>query len=270
MARLHELLAAALVGGVAGGTLIWFAERTAPSSTIRIELDSKPAAVSSNVAGKYQILPAQHDVLSPVNNSGITTVMVNTGSSQGNNFQEPGVHQEAGSGQFLDDPSISDRRSVTAVQTVAILNRTQGTAPGLAQLRQAPPSEPHHNSTDFALSFALQAADPYIKEGFTVREDFWGGDLPVQTTKAILHQLFKGNEYWFWMGSDQPKAKISIHVYDSAGNLAEVEAFQEEKKGGTTAGARVIPKKTESYYLIVEVEKSPDERTNWALAYGFR
>ena len=27
------------------------------------------------------------------------------------------------------------------------------------------------------LSFALEAADPYVKEGFTVREDYWGGDL---------------------------------------------------------------------------------------------
>jgi hypothetical protein len=125
---------------------------------------------------------------------------------------------------------------------------------------------PTHATIDDALSFALEAADPYVKEGFTVREDYWGGDLPVKTTKAIVHQLFKGNEYWFWMGTDQKKAKISVHVYDSEGNLAESESFQKEQK----AGARVVPKKTGSYYLIVEVEKSPDERTYWSLAYGFR
>jgi hypothetical protein len=68
------------------------------------------------------------------------------------------------------------------------------------------------------------------------------------------------------MGTDQKKAKISVHVYDSEGNLAESESFQKEQK----AGARVVPKKTGSYYLIVEVEKSPDERTYWSLAYGFR
>jgi hypothetical protein len=140
---------------------------------------------------------------------------------------------------------------------VAVVCLTLGAGPALGTI-------------DDALSFALEAADPYVKEGFTVREDYWGGDLPVKTTKAIVHQLFKGNEYWFWMGTDQPKAKISVHVYDSEGNLAEVEAFQKEKKGGVVAGARVIPKKTGSYYLIVEVEKSPDERTFWSLAYGFR
>lgn len=119
---------------------------------------------------------------------------------------------------------------------------------------------------DDALSFALEAANPYVKEGFTVREDYWGGDLPVKQSKAIVHQLFKGNEYWFWMGTDTAKAKISVHIYDSEGNLAEVEQWQKPHK----AAARIVPKKTGSYYLIVEVESSPEERTHWALSYGFR
>lgn len=123
---------------------------------------------------------------------------------------------------------------------------------------------------DDSLSLALEAADPFVKAGFSVREDYWGGDLPVKTTKAIVHQLFKGNEYWFWMGTDIKASKISVHVYDSEGNLAEVEAWQKPLKDGQSAAARVVPKKTGSYYLIVEVEKSPEERTHWALAYGFK
>lgn len=130
-------------------------------------------------------------------------------------------------------------------------------------------AQPALATIDDALSFALEAADPYVKEGFTVREDYWGGDLAVKSTKAIVHQLFKGNEYWFWMGTDVKSAKISVHIYDSEGNLAEVEAFDSTKKPHMAA-ARVVPKKTGSYYLIVEVEKSPEERTTWSLAYGFR
>ena len=120
---------------------------------------------------------------------------------------------------------------------------------------------------DDALSYALEAADPYVKEGFTVREDYWGGDLPVKQKKAIVHQLFKGNEYWFWMGTDVESAKISIHVFDADGNPAEVQTWQNKPH---MAAARVVPKTTGSYYLIVEVEKSSQERTHWALAYGFR
>jgi len=123
-----------------------------------------------------------------------------------------------------------------------------------------------HATVDDALSFALEAADPYVKEGFTVREDYWGGDLPVKQQKAIVHQLFKGNEYWFWMGTDVENARISVHVYDSDGNLAEVENWQKAHM----AAARVVPKTTGSYYLIVEIEKSDRERTHWSLAYGFR
>ena len=126
--------------------------------------------------------------------------------------------------------------------------------------------QPAGATIDDALSFALEAADPYVKEGFTVREDYWGGDLAVKATKAIVHQLFKGNEYWFWMGTDTKEAKVSIHIYDSEGNLAEVEAWSKPH----FAAARVVPKKTGSYYLIVEIEKSPADRTTWSLAYGFR
>ena len=34
--------------------------------------------------------------------------------------------------------------------------------------------------------------------------------------------------------------------------------------------AETYAKRTGTYYLLVEVEKSPDERTVWSLAYGFR
>lgn len=119
---------------------------------------------------------------------------------------------------------------------------------------------------DDALTMALEAAQPAVKEGFTVREDYWGGDMPAKQPKPIAHQLFKGNEYWFWMGTDTKGAKISVHVYDNQGKLVEDEARQ----SGQTAVAHVKPKRTGTYYLLVEVEKSPEERTTWSLAYGFR
>ena len=126
---------------------------------------------------------------------------------------------------------------------------------------------PAQATIDDALSFALEAASPYVKEGFTVREDYWGGDLGVKQQKAIVHQLFKGNEYWFWMGTDIENARISVHIYDSEGNLAEAESWQNKPH---MAAARIVPKATGSYYLIVEIKKSPEDRTRWALSYGFR
>jgi hypothetical protein len=69
------------------------------------------------------------------------------------------------------------------------------------------------------------------------------------------------------MGTDLASAKITVHIYDSEGNLAEAESWQNKPH---MAAARIVPKKTGSYYLIVEIQKSPEERTRWALAYGFR
>ncbi len=122
-------------------------------------------------------------------------------------------------------------------------------------------------SVDDAQSFALQAAEPYVKEGFQVREDYWGGDLGVGEKKAVRQQLFKGNEYWFWLGTEVEKAKVSVHIYDSEGKLAEQPDSWEK---GHFAGAHIIPNATASYFIIVTVEESEEERTHWALVYGFR
>ena len=105
-------------------------------------------------------------------------------------------------------------------------------------------------SVDDAQSFALQAAEPYVREGFQVREDYWGGDLAAGEKKAVRQQLFKGNEYWFWMGTE----------------VEQPDSWQK----GHFAAAHVVPTSTDSYYIIVAIEESPEERTHWALVYGFR
>ena len=122
-------------------------------------------------------------------------------------------------------------------------------------------------SVDDAQSFALQAAEPYVKQGFQVREDYWGGDLGSGEKKAVRQQLFKGNEYWFWLGTEVDRAKVSVHIYDSDGKLAEEpDSWAKDH----LAAAHIIPKSTGSYFIIVSVEDSPAARTHWALVYGFR
>ncbi|MFL6540171.1 MAG: hypothetical protein ACJ8HU_05380 [Chthoniobacterales bacterium] len=123
-----------------------------------------------------------------------------------------------------------------------------------------------HATVDDAQAFALQAAEPYVKDGFQVREDYWGGDLGAPEQKAVKQQLFKGNEYWFWLGTEVDKAKISVHIYDAEGKLVENDSWQKSK----FAAAHVTPQTTGSYFIIVSVEESPEERTHWALVYGFR
>ncbi len=122
------------------------------------------------------------------------------------------------------------------------------------------------STVDDALSMAHEAAMPYVKKGFAIREDAWGGDLGVKDQQAVTAQLFKGNEYWFLLGTDVRNASLSVHIYDAEGHLAESEFFQKKN----FAGAMIVPKKTGTYYAIVTVEKSPRERTHWALVYGYK
>jgi len=121
-------------------------------------------------------------------------------------------------------------------------------------------------TVDDALSFAYEAATPYVKQGFSMREDAWGGDLGVKDQKAVTAQLFKGNEYWFLTGTDARNAVVTVSVYDSNGKLVQTDAWQR----GRFSGAKVVPARSGTYYAIVTVHKSPDERTRWALVYGYK
>jgi hypothetical protein len=121
-------------------------------------------------------------------------------------------------------------------------------------------------TVDDALSFAYEAALPYYKQGFSIRKDAWGGDLGVHDRKAVSSQLFKGNDYWFLMATDVKGASLSVHLYDDQGNLVETESWQK----GRFAGARVSPKATGTFFAIVQILKSPEERTPWALVYGYK
>jgi hypothetical protein len=119
---------------------------------------------------------------------------------------------------------------------------------------------------DDALSFAYEAADPYARQGWVIREDAWGGDLGAGEKKAVTAQLFRGNSYIFFLGTDVTGASLRVNLYDSAGNLAESKSWQR----GRFAYAEIKPRATGTYYAVVEVLSSPEERTGWALVYGFK
>ncbi len=128
-------------------------------------------------------------------------------------------------------------------------------------------------TVDDALSFAYEAALPYYKKGYSIRKDAWGGDLALHQRKAVSAQLFKGNDYWFFMASDVKGSSISVHIYDDKGNLVDAESWQHGSSAsvpGPSAGVRVTPKATGTFFAIVQILKSPEDRTPWALVYGYK
>src|SRR5438552_3356314 len=66
-------------------------------------------------------------------------------------------------------------------------------------------------TTVYARAWAILAAEPYVKKGFHVREDYWPGELASGERKMVRQQLFKGIVYWFLMGTEFVYATLSVH-----------------------------------------------------------
>jgi hypothetical protein len=119
---------------------------------------------------------------------------------------------------------------------------------------------------DDAHSRAMEAAVPAVKEGYLVRQEYWAGTVVVRQPSVVKHQLFKGNSYWFWLGSDEDSAQVTVHVYDSDGKLVDADAWQR----GNMAAVKVVPKKTGTYMIVFSIEQSKAKKNRWALAYGYK
>ena len=119
---------------------------------------------------------------------------------------------------------------------------------------------------DDAHSRAMEAAVPAVKEGYLVRQEYWAGALATKQPSVVKHQLFAGNSYWFWLGSDEDSAQVTVHVYDPAGKLADAESWQR----GNTAAVRIAPKTTGTYFIVFSIEQSKAKKNRWALAYGYK
>lgn len=123
-----------------------------------------------------------------------------------------------------------------------------------------------HAINDEGIALAMEAAFPYVKDGFKVRMDTWSGKMKAGDQKLIKHQLFRGNEYWFWAATSFPKAKATIGIYDAKGNSVALESFSKDGK----TGVRVLPKKNGSYFIWIKVESDDFKEVDWGVIYGYR
>ena len=112
--------------------------------------------------------------------------------------------------------------------------------------------------------------DRDLKQGYTLRADTWGGDLPVDGAKRIGYTLLRGIDYHFYAYAVTKGAKISFHIQDRDGGIVEAHGWQKQKEGACFAGADIIPTTTGSYYLVVKVEQSTADRTEWSLVYAYK
>lgn len=125
---------------------------------------------------------------------------------------------------------------------------------------------PVHATVDEAHDHAMEAATPFVEQGYTVREDYWNGEVESGQRLAIRHQLFKGNEYAFWLGTANSGCELELAVYDDKGQPVHME----RKEDKYTVSIRVNPPRTGTYTVVFSVKSKKERGVTWALAYGYR
>ncbi len=128
------------------------------------------------------------------------------------------------------------------------------------------PVLPVFATIDDAHSFAMEAAIPFVKKGFIVREDYWNGEVKSGQRLMVKHQMFKGNEYAFWIGCPEDDAEFELTVLDEKG----VEIALDFTASQYFASMRVNPPRSGTYTVIFSVSSKSSKSLYWALAYGYR
>lgn len=123
-----------------------------------------------------------------------------------------------------------------------------------------------HATVDESHDFAMEAAVPFVEEGFIVREDYWNGEVKSGQKLMITHQLFKGNEYAFWLGTSQEGVTLDMKVFDEKNQPVQIKPTADK----FFMSVRVNPPKTGTYKIVFELKSKKEPSVLWALAYGYR
>jgi hypothetical protein len=268
MTRKPSLVLNAIVSAAIGAGVMWLLMRDGTSAP-RYSGSARSAADSGadnrgRIGVPERFVERSEDVPGVEIGSLPQAVTSSTGPAKPPATKLPPVAE--GPGESTRTRATSSPSAIPVVYQLRANNET-----GRVSAISTPISRATQNGIATALANAEQFAAPFEKEGFTRREDYWGGILDARD-KAITQQLFRGNEYWFCAGTDVLGAEIDAHVYDSDGNLVET-AHQE---GPRAAAVRVNPKNSGAYYVIVsgraaaELSLPAGQAVHWAVTYGYR
>jgi hypothetical protein len=123
-------------------------------------------------------------------------------------------------------------------------------------------------NVDDAKAAADLAAETAVKEGFAKREEHWSGLAKSGALKGVKAQLFKGNEYYFWLGCGHEEVTVTLAIYDLKGKLVSTQGADFAKG----KSVKVTPPATGAYVVKFSVVNKKDAKVSvdWALTYGYR
>jgi hypothetical protein len=103
---------------------------------------------------------------------------------------------------------------------------------------------------------------------FVLRESSWSGVIDPGKARLIQLQLFKRNEYHFWMAVPDRKAGVNVNVYDGKGGLVESENVTYD--AGNVASVIVRARETGVYYLRISLQTTVETPQKWSVIYAYR
>ncbi len=123
-------------------------------------------------------------------------------------------------------------------------------------------------SVDDAKAAADTPTEQAIRQGFAKREEHWSGQAKTGAAKGVKAQLFKGNEYIFWLGVGQDDVTVTMDIYDAQGNKLTSQTTDITRGKSAT----ITPPATGTYVVKFTVvnKKDPKASVDWAITYAYR
>ena len=112
---------------------------------------------------------------------------------------------------------------------------------------------------------ARLSVEALVEQGYTVRGDSWSGEALAGGRVGIRHQLFRGNEYVFTLGTAVP-VDFQLAIFTSKREPVPGEVTTDEQ----SASVRFNPTATGTYLIVFALVSEEQERIPWSLVYAYR
>ncbi len=279
--RLGWLFAALLFGVLAGGGIAWaLINRHAENPSVVIYQMPTPAAsatpddsgehLPSTLRRHHRAVHSAEDLPSFLNFVPSSPAVLPTPAPD----LAVGIDGSPATENSSSSPGAtptSTARQTVLVDGIAITEPAADPAPTPRPTTGRVVYDASSTGVDDSLTLAVEGIQKYLNgKGFTLREDTWGGELVAGKAKAISHQLFKGNDYWFCMGCATAGTTVRVRLYDGEGNPVDTNYWQHEESDGSYAAAELQCQHTGMYFVVMYAEKSPEDRIPWGVVFAYR
>ncbi|HRQ89816.1 MAG TPA: hypothetical protein PLA50_13535 [Bacteroidia bacterium] len=162
------------------------------------------------------------------------------------------------------------RVDVPVRRWLAAVLMAMGATYASAQAPAAPGETEEAPKVDEARVIAQRAALPMLggDRPFILRESSWSGEIAPGTAKLIQLQLFKRNDYHFWLAVPDRRAETGLGLYNAKGEAVSSELRRHD--GGNVVSLSASPEETGIYYLRISMGTATEEPQRWVVIYAYR